>query len=67
MTKPLTGRELEVCELIVHGKKNKEIGIYLGMSPRTVEDHRTTIFKKMDVQNAVELTRKFYGISDKLD
>ena len=53
----LTPRERQVCDRIIHGMENKEIGDELHISFRTVEDHRAAILRKMHVRNAVELTR----------
>ena len=51
----LTAREHEIATLVVGGSSNKEIARDLEISPRTVEVHRSNIFKKLDVRNAVEL------------
>ena len=61
---PLSKKEQPVCDLIVLGLCNKEIGATLGLSRRTVEDHRASIFKKYRVRNAVELVRAVYDIRD---
>ena len=53
----LTERERQVLQLIVEGKSNKEIGLKLRISPKTVSVHRTNIMTKLDVQNTVELIR----------
>jgi FixJ family two-component response regulator len=39
---PLTRREREVLELLVSGASNKEMSQRLGISPRTIEDHRAS-------------------------
>jgi FixJ family two-component response regulator len=54
---PLTRREREVLELIAAGLSNKEAGRELGISPRTIEDHRANIMKKLGARNATELVR----------
>lgn len=54
---PLTRREREVLELIAAGHSNKEAGRQLGISPRTIEDHRANIMKKLGARNATELVR----------
>ncbi len=54
---PLTRREREVLELIAAGSSNKESGRELGISPRTIEDHRANIMKKLGARNATELLR----------
>src|ERR1700744_584063 len=43
---PLTRREREVLEQFTAGASNKEAGRQLGISPRTIEDHRANIMKK---------------------
>lgn len=57
-TSALTRRESQVCELICQGKSNKEIARVLEISPRTVEDHRLGVTKKMRVPNSVALVHK---------
>ncbi len=54
----LSQREKEVLEHLILGRTNREIGRLLHVSPRTVEIHHGHIFEKMQVRNAVELTRK---------
>jgi len=46
---------------VTMGWSSKEISREVGLSRRTVEDHRSEIFKKVGVRNAVELTRKMLG------
>lgn len=53
----LTERQKAVCDLLIEGLSNKEISERLGISHRTVEEHRAEVFRKMGVRNAVELTR----------
>lgn len=53
----LTPREREVMDLLIDGKTNKMIAFDLGLSPKTVETHRTKVFQKMQVRSLVELTR----------
>jgi len=51
----LTERERQVVRLIMAGRSNKEIGVELGISPKTVSVHRTNVMAKLDVQTTVEL------------
>lgn len=60
----ITAREKQVVEYLCLGWENKEIAIVLGISPRTVEDHRWNILKKYKVRNIVELVRAVYGIGE---
>jgi len=48
---PLTSRESEVLYWIGNGKTNREIGMILDNSPRTVNKHLEQIFRKLDVGN----------------
>jgi FixJ family two-component response regulator len=54
---PLTRREREVLEQFSSGASNKEAGRQLGLSPRTIEDHRANIMKKLGAKNATDLIR----------
>jgi FixJ family two-component response regulator len=54
---PLTRREREVLEQFISGASNKEAGRHLGISPRTIEDHRANIMKKLGARNAADLIR----------
>jgi DNA-binding NarL/FixJ family response regulator len=51
----LTTRELEVLQLIVNGKSNKEIAIMLGLSANTVAVHRANIMQTLGIHNTAEL------------
>lgn len=51
----LTRRERDVIELAATGCSNKEIGERLGISHRTVEDHRSNIMHKLGLKNIAEL------------
>lgn len=56
----LTDREREVLTLIVKGFSNREIGDYLCVSVRTVENHRARIIEKFRVRDSGELLYMFY-------
>lgn len=51
----LSKREKEVMALAVSGLTSKEIALELGLSPRTVEVHRTHVMHKMGAANVAEL------------
>jgi len=57
----LTPREREVMELLVEGKTSKEIAYDLHLSVRTVEAHRRTVLRKMNVTSAAQLVRAVVG------
>jgi DNA-binding NarL/FixJ family response regulator len=57
----LTARERELIYPVTEGKANKLIAMEMGISMRTVEAHRSRIFKKMGVRNAVQLARALYA------
>jgi DNA-binding NarL/FixJ family response regulator len=51
----LSTRELEVLQLIVHGKSNKEIATVLNLSSNTVSVHRANIMQTLGMHNTAEL------------
>ena len=53
----LTVREREVMEQAATGLHAKEIAATLGISPRTVEVHKTRLMAKLGVRNVAELVR----------
>ncbi len=60
----LTAREREVVRFVAEGESNKIIAERLGLSIKTVDAHRTAAMKKLNLRNAVDLTR--YAIRNKL-
>lgn len=53
----LSGREGEIMRLVAAGHLNKEIGLHLGISERTVEAHRLHALRKLNVLAGADLTR----------
>ena len=51
----LTPRELEILQLIVEGKSNKEIADQLRLSANTVAVHRANIMDALDIHKTAEL------------
>ena len=57
----LSARETEILKLIAEGKSSKEIAAILYLSIRTVDNHRTNIMKKLNVNKNIDLVR--YALS----
>jgi len=55
---PLTPKEMKILQLIIDGKKNKEIAIMLNRSIATVEVHRTHLMHKLGVDNRIDLVKR---------
>ncbi|HEV2392585.1 MAG TPA: response regulator transcription factor [Verrucomicrobiae bacterium] len=53
-SEPLTGRELDVLNLLADGKSNKEIGSHLFITETTVKSHLRSIFSKLNVLSRTE-------------
>lgn len=51
----LTARELEILQLIVDGKSNKEIAQHLDLSANTVSVHRANIMDALGIHKTAEL------------
>jgi DNA-binding NarL/FixJ family response regulator len=53
----LTARERDVLDGIARGLTNKEIAAELGISHRTVETHRESLMRKLNIRTVAGLTR----------
>ncbi len=53
----LSRKEFEVLELIFEGMNSLEIAERLMRSPKTIENHRYNLMKKLNVRNVAELMR----------
>ena len=58
----LTSRETEVLQLISEGKANKQTADELHISIKTVEKHRQSLMKKLEIHDTASLTR--YAIAN---
>ena len=58
----LTRRQRQVLEEMLSGKSTKNIAFCLGLSPRTVEDHRANILDKAKVKSTVQLFAAIYEL-----
>lgn len=57
MASILTKREKEVLKLVAEGHTNKEIASLLYISPKTVDNHRTNLMRKLNLHDVASLTR----------
>jgi DNA-binding NarL/FixJ family response regulator len=54
----LSGREREVMGLIAAGATNREIAERLFLSPHTIKEHTSAIYRKLGVRNRAEAVKK---------
>jgi DNA-binding CsgD family transcriptional regulator len=60
----LTPREAQICELLVKGMTDREIGRLLRLGYWTIRTHLQHVFRKVEVSNRVELTHRLVGRGD---
>jgi two-component system response regulator NreC len=60
----LTPRERELIQLLAEGKSNKTIASLLGISVKTVETHRASLMRKLQMSSFADLVR--YAIRHKI-
>jgi DNA-binding NarL/FixJ family response regulator len=53
----LTPREQEIMGLVAEGLSTNEISERLFISPKTVENHRSSIMRKLDLHSTIEIAR----------
>jgi RNA polymerase sigma factor (sigma-70 family) len=58
----LTPREREILDLVVGGRRNKEIAGELGISQSTVEAHRAKVMEKMQAESLSDLMRMMLSL-----
>ncbi len=54
----LSNREIEVLKLLSIGKKNKEIAEELDINEKTVSTYKTRMYKKLNVNNLIDLVHQ---------
>ena len=59
----LSPREAQVLDWVAQGKTNKEIGVILNLSPRTVQKHLEHIYRKIYVESRTAAAAKAYEIA----
>ena len=55
----LTPRELELLKLVAGGQSNKQIAKEMGISVKTVANHRASLMAKTGAANAADVVRLF--------
>ena len=53
----LTSRQRELFDLVVQGQTHKEMGVTLGISPRTIEHHRAHMARKLGMDRMADMVR----------
>ncbi len=53
----LTEREREILQLVAEGHSTKAIAAKLGISAKTVDNHRTNLMRKLNIHDVASLTR----------
>jgi DNA-binding NarL/FixJ family response regulator len=54
----LSERERDVLVLVATGATNKEIGVELHLSPHTVKEHTSALYRKLEVRNRAEAVQR---------
>jgi two-component system response regulator DesR len=55
---PLSDREREVLQEVASGATNREIAVRLFLSPHTVKEHTSSLYRKLGVRNRAEAVQK---------
>ncbi len=63
----LTRRESQVLNQIAAGHSTKEIAVTLGISPKTVEFHRTNLLRKYDARSSAQLVARVGHLNSGLE
>jgi DNA-binding NarL/FixJ family response regulator len=58
----LTDREREILQLVAESYSTKEIAAKLGISAKTVDNHRTNLMRKLDLHDVASLTRYAFEV-----
>lgn len=56
----LSGREIEIADLISRGMETKEIAKLLNVSWHTIHKHKANIFRKLEVSNVAEMVGRCF-------
>jgi DNA-binding CsgD family transcriptional regulator len=61
---PLTSQETRVALLVARGLSNREVAAHLFLSPKTVEHHLGSVYRKRGYRSRTELARAFTTATD---
>jgi two-component system response regulator DesR len=54
----LAAREQEVLELVATGATNREIASQLHLSPHTVKEHTSALYRKLEARNRADAVQR---------
>ncbi|MGH7289742.1 MAG: LuxR C-terminal-related transcriptional regulator [Myxococcota bacterium] len=57
LLRTLTQREMQTFSLVVRGMTTKQISGEMGVSPRTTEHHRRSLYRKLRIRNIAGVVR----------
>ena len=57
----LTEKEKQVAKRVISGQSSREIAEQMGLSPRTVENHRANLMQKLHADSVAELVKMLSG------
>jgi two-component system response regulator DesR len=62
----LSPREREVLDLIARGSTNREIAAALHLSPHTIHEHTSTLYRKLGARNRADAVQRAHraGLTD---
>ena len=63
-SEPLTSQETRVAILVARGLSNREVAAALFLSPKTIEHHLGSVFRKRGFRSRTELARAFANTSE---
>lgn len=61
----LTEREREILQFVADGKASKAIAVEIGISQRTVEQHRANLMQKLEVESLAQMIKLYMQSRDK--
>jgi DNA-binding CsgD family transcriptional regulator len=55
----LTAQELQIALLVAEGRTNREVAAGIFLSPKTIEKHLSSVYRKLGLRSRSELARRF--------